>query len=372
MLANYICLENQNDLDLLLDQIDTSSLIALDTEADSMHHYDHKLCLIQMKTDAANWLLDPLASLNLKPVFGALENKTLIFHGADYDLRMLWQAYQFKPAFIEDTMIAAQLIGEKSFGLASLVEKYFKIRLVKKFQKADWSLRPLDEELRHYAILDTFFLHDLMEIFRKKLQVLGRLEWFEESCRVLPILCCQPAKPMNPEPWRIKGTSRMKPLELAVFKSLWNWREFIAKSKDKAPYKIFIPQLMIECARRVAFYKRVDLKELPRLPRDFHSDKLDSFLNALAEGLNTPEDQRPERHKTTIRPSTLSPDPEYLETLRIHRDITAEALDIDPTLIANRQQLVGMALNRGMESKSVQVNSVLMNWQFNLFRDVLS
>ena len=103
--------------------------VAVDTEADSLHAYPEKVCLIQISTVLGDKLVDPLARVNLAPLFEALSGHELIMHGADYDLRLLRKHHEFVPSGIFDTMLAARLLGLRQFGLSHLVENYLGVKL---------------------------------------------------------------------------------------------------------------------------------------------------------------------------------------------------------------------------------------------------
>ena len=120
-----------------LPALNSATWLALDTEADSLHAYPEKLCLIQISTAAGDRLIDPLARVNLDLLFAALSRHDLIMHGADYDLRLLHKHRGFVPRAIFDTMLAARLLGERQFGLGSLAEKFLGVKLDKASQKAD-------------------------------------------------------------------------------------------------------------------------------------------------------------------------------------------------------------------------------------------
>ena len=96
----------------------SAAWLALDTEADSLHAYPEKVCLIQISTTTGDRLVDPLAKMSLGPLLDALAGRELIMHGADYDLRLFRKHHEFSPRAIFDTMIAARLLGERQFGLS--------------------------------------------------------------------------------------------------------------------------------------------------------------------------------------------------------------------------------------------------------------
>ena len=224
----YLGLDVVDTLDKLaelLPKLEAADWIAIDTEADSLHAYPEKLCLIQVSFEGADEIIDPLAGVDLAPLWAVLGKHELIFHGADYDLRLLRKGYAFVPSAIFDTMIAARLVGAKEFGLSNLVSKYLGITLEKGPQKANWARRPLTERMETYARNDTRYLKPLTDILRQQLVEKGRVEWQQESCASLIADCAQ-FRPVDPDMmWRVKGSHQLNPRGLAVVRELWHWRE---------------------------------------------------------------------------------------------------------------------------------------------------
>ena len=157
--ANYSLINNAESLARLTDALLGVRRVGLDTEADSLHHYFEKVCLIQLSFSGTNYIIDPLAGFSLSGFLEVLAQKELVLQGADYDLRMLKRSYEFRPlAPVFDTMLAAQALGYEKIGLAVLVERSCGVLLSKEGQKADWSRRPLSEKLLRYASDDTKYL----------------------------------------------------------------------------------------------------------------------------------------------------------------------------------------------------------------------
>jgi ribonuclease D len=208
----------------VLPALNSATWLALDTEADSLHAYPEKVCLIQISTAAGDRLIDPLARVNLDPLFAALGRHDLIMHGADYDLRLLHRHHEFVPRTIFDTMLAARLLGERQFGLGSLVEKFLGVTLDKGPQKADWARRPLTERMETYARNDTRHLKPLAERLKHELQQKSRLDWHAESCARLIADCSQPPVMDDDSVWRVKGSHALGRPALAVLRELWQLR----------------------------------------------------------------------------------------------------------------------------------------------------
>jgi len=161
--------------------------IAVDLEMDSLHHYREKVCLVQVSTREQSWLIDPLALESLTPLAGPLANPEIVvvMHGSDYDIRSMHRDFGLEVTNLFDTMIAARFLGIAEFGLAALLRARFGIELNKKYQKADWSKRPLSREMCAYATADTSDLLALCDQLRAELVNKGRLEWLEEECRLV-------------------------------------------------------------------------------------------------------------------------------------------------------------------------------------------
>ena len=180
--------------------------MAVDTEADSLHHYFEKVCLLQLSLQGRTYLVDPLADIPMEPLLKALAVKKLVFHGAEYDLRMLMAGYHFRPqGEVFDTMLAAQLVEGRACSLVTLAEKYLGVELTKQGQRSDWSRRPLTEAQLRYACNDTRHLEAIADHLQGELRRLDRLEWHRESCRRMVKATGQEKTPGDPERvWRIK------------------------------------------------------------------------------------------------------------------------------------------------------------------------
>src|SRR5260221_3369594 len=170
--------------------------VAVDTEADSLHAYPEKVCLIQISTAQGDELIDPLANISLDPLLDALSGHDLIMHGADYDLRLLLKHHKFVPSGIFDTMLAARLLGLRQFSLSFLVEHYLGVKLEKGAQKANWAMRPLTERMERYARNDTHYLKPLSDKLKAELEAKGRLDWHQEMCASL-VMDCTADRPLN-------------------------------------------------------------------------------------------------------------------------------------------------------------------------------
>lgn len=311
--------------------------IALDTEADSLHCYFEKLCLIQISIPGHDVLVDPLAGLDLQPLFSELQNHEVIIQGLDYDLRLLRRVGMEEVAGVFDTMIAARLIGIREFSLAALLQRYFGVELVKGSQKANWARRPLSPKMAEYAVNDTRYLDPLAQKLEEGLIQLGRLDWFHQSVEKA-ISATRVQRERDTEmAWRITGSGDLRGLAAALMRELWRWRDAEARQLDRPAFHIMRNDLLIDAARRFSTGERVEIQHLS-------GGRRRRFYEAADRALALPEGEWP-RFVRTFRPRPTPEQEERFYAYRKHRDKVAEELDIDPSLIAPKIVLDALAAN---------------------------
>jgi ribonuclease D len=348
-------IDTEQKLAAFLPQLHAASWVAVDTEADSLHAYPEKVCLIQISTVVGDVLVDPLSKINLDPMLDALSGHELIMHGADYDLRLLEKHHKFTPSAIFDTMLASRLIGEMQFGYSTLVEKFLSVKLEKGPQKANWALRPLTERMETYARNDTHFLKPLADQLRAALETKGRLAWHQESCARLIAECTQPQPVDMDSVWRIKGSHLLGRPALGVLRELWQWRETEAIAANRPPFFVMSHDALVDVAAATATQRPID----PLLPRNMSERRRAGITKAIANGVGISGDQLPKILQRTNHRPTEAERKRFLE-LQKRRDAHAHELGIDPTLIASRGTLSDLA--RSWEKYSGE----LMNWQREL------
>lgn len=331
--------------------------MAVDTEADSLHAYPEKVCLIQISTASGDQLVDPLAGFDLAPLLGALSGHELIMHGADYDLRLLLKHHQFVPSSIFDTMLAARLLGERQFGYSNLVEKFLGVKLEKGPQKANWALRPLTERMDKYARNDTRYLRALEEQLKPALESKGRLAWHQECCASLVNECSQPRSPDVDGIWRTKGSHQLGRTGLAVLRELWHWREQEAINANRPPFFVLSPEVMVDIAAAAATQRSFE----SLLPRHLSERRRLGISKAVKEGLSVTPDKLPRLRERARHRPTETERRRYLEFQK-RRDKRAAELSIDPTIIASRATLALLARNESGHEQE------LMQWQRELLR----
>lgn len=328
--------------------------LAIDTEADSLHSYPDRLCLLQISHPGEDALVDTLARLDLAPLLEVLARHELILHGGDYDLRLLRRDLGFIPTTVFDTMSAARLVGCQEFGLNNLLRTLLGVTLDKGSQKANWARRPLTERMATYARNDTHYLKPLADRLRADLHARERVEWHRQCCAQLVSECARLNLPDPERVWRLGGSQRLDRRGLGVLRELWLWREAEALLWHRPPFFILSHDLLVALAEHAANNEPCD----PLLPPHLHYPRRAGLKAAIKRGLELPAERLPQRLKhTSVRLTDGAR--RKLDQLRKHRDRRARDLELDPALIASRPDLVQVAVN----PDHVQC---LMPWQRDL------
>lgn len=347
-------IDTQEKLGLLLPGLRAARWIAVDTEADSLHAYPEKLCLMQISIEGLDVLLDTLAAVDLSPALEVFREHELILHGSDYDLRLLRRTFNFTPRRIFDTMLAARLLGHNQIGLQSLVKHLLGVTLEKGPQKADWGQRPLTPRMEAYARNDTHFLKPLSDILRAELKTSGRLEWHRECCARFISDSAVVAQPDSDREWRVKGSHGLPPAALAVLRSIWRWREREAVAANRPPFFVLMPEAMVAISERAAnggAWEDV-------VPRRFSPRRRSSLAESIQEGLAAEPKPGPLRqHHRRLTEAQMR----RYHDLERRRNRRAGELDMDPSLIASRADLLELA--RGGDAVA---RDILMPWQRQL------
>ena len=332
----------QQQLNRLAKRLSSETTLAFDLEADSLHHYTEKVCLIQVSTTLETDLIDPLAPLDLSPLAPLLASPAIrkVFHGADYDMRSLYRDFGFEVCNLFDTMIASQFLGEKEVGLAALLKKRFGAELDKKYQKADWSKRPLSPQMIEYAMKDTSLLIKLYLQLEEELRAKGRLDWVEEESE---LVSCVRAASRGSEPlfFRFKGAAKLKPRSLAVLEELLLFRDERAKVRDIPPFRILGNEILRELAElqpRTA----ADLAGIPGLSQKLVDSFGRGILTAVAKGLSIPVEKLP-HFPVTLRVMRDRDQEERLKRLKEWREAKALELGLGVGIIANNILLEALA-----------------------------
>ena len=336
----------------LLSRVEPFNRIAVDTEADSLHSYFEKLCLLQLSFDGQDCLIDTLAGFDLAPLAAAFAEREIVLQGADFDLRLMRRSFGFIPSRVFDTVIAARLLGIREFSLAALVQQFFDVQLPKGSQKADWAQRPLPQRMAEYAMNDTHYLLPLAEKLERELVERERLDWFRESCQRAIAQASVQRERDEDEVWRIAGAGALRGRPAAILRALWHWRDREARAVDRPPFHVLQNQQLIASA--IAF----DAGEAPDF-RHFSTRRRREFLAAAKEAMQSPESEWPEKRRGVRLRPTAEMERRTAE-LRRQRDHAAAQLKIEPSFIAPRNALEAIARDES------QMEQLLVLWQRNL------
>lgn len=362
----YVYVRERAAMERLIHGIDAAERVALDTEADSLHNYFEKVCLVQLSFAGQHYLVDPLCGLDLNGLSKALADKPLILHGGDYDLRMMRASMDFRPrreAF--DTMIAAQLLGFEQIGLAALIERYFAITIGKAGQKSDWSRRPLSESQLRYAINDTRFLEELADRMHRELSARGRVEWHRESCRAMVDSTGRDHARDPENAWRIKGAGRLTRRQLAYLRELWRWRDQHARGANLPAFRVLGNPEILDLARWADSHPGVSLDQGPKLPRNIVAAQLTTLQEAIERVAGMDETAWPEplkREQDTPRNDCI----EEINSLRAACARIAQELEIAASTLAPRAALEAIARNRPRTVDEIMRTGGLLCWQAEL------
>lgn len=343
----FVFIDDPERVDPLVRALESGDAIALDCEAAGFHRYSDRLCLVQLTTaDGTDYILDPLAFDVTGVLRDPLEDPgvPLFMHGADYDMRLLDRDLGIRPRGLFDTQAAAALLGEPGLGLAALLERHLDVRLAKKFQRADWARRPLPDEMLEYAASDTRYLHELVAGLRARLEAAERLSWAEEEFRVLEAVQWDESADEDPVT-RVKGARDLPPRGVTALREALDWRDEIARTRDRAPFRVAQDQLLVE----IAGQPPADVDELSRmkgmngrLAREAGSE----LVERLARVHELPQDElvgypRPPRNGPGRPPPEVE---ELAERLKRIRNRRAEELGIDRGSLLPNATLLEIAL----------------------------
>ena len=367
--AEFVYVREPAAMESLIRHIGMAARVAVDTEADSLHNYFEKVCLIQLSLEGKHYLVDPLSDLDLSGVLEALAEKPLILHGGDYDLRMLRASTGFRPrGEVFDTMIAAQLLGIEQIGLAALIERCFAITIAKAGQKSDWSRRPLSEKQLRYAINDTRFLEPLAEHLGRELGERGRIDWRKESCRAM-VESTGRDRVRDPEQaWRIKGSGRLARRQLAYLRELWHWRDQHARRANRPPFKIFGNQQIMDLVQWLDSHPAVPLQQGPKLPRNIRDAVLRTLEEAVAQVAGMDPAQWPERRRLEHPDAPPADVTEQINALRGECARIAKELEIAAATLAPRAALAAIARSRPRTVDEIMESGGLLRWQAELIQ----
>ena len=319
------------------DQLNSSSVLAIDTEFVRERTYYHKLGLIQVSDGAHCAAIDPIHISNLEPFLNLVRNQNTIkvFHAARQDLEILHRLCDgvIQPVF--DTQIAASVVGWGSqISFAKIVNKVLGKKIDKSETYTDWCRRPLSERQIEYALDDVRLLFPVYESLKKVLKRLNREEWLQGEFIQLEDPNNFKAPNLEKLYMRIKNIRTLAPKNFAIICELAQWREKEAQVRDCLAKNIVRDESLLELARKAP----IGSEGLSRI-RGLHKNEITrskkNILAAIQRGLNLPLDQIPKLPEFEIYKAP----PGIEEMLSALVQIRAEKLKIEPSVLADRKKI---------------------------------
>jgi len=343
-------IDTQDALDALTDQLREQDVIAVDCEMDSMYAYGTSLCLVQLGWSDREAILDGLVNLD-RSRLGALfadSRKVKIFHGGENDIGLMRSHWGFDFNNTFDTMAASQILGHKGVGLAAALERHFDVKISKKFQKADWRIRPLPKDQADYARIDVRYLIELRECLLAELEELERVEEAEsEFARIARANIAD--KPFDPDNWaRVKGGNQLSNEERGLLREIYVARDTISRRLNRAPYRVLHDSAIVELAKRRPKTQR-ECKSVHGVSRHLSSKDAETLLGAVRRGIELGEIPLPAhkgRRKVWERKDDkkLTPEQEVLfDSLRKWRVKRAAGRGVDVARVATTRMLMLIA-----------------------------
>jgi ribonuclease D len=265
--------------------------------------------------------------------------------------------------------VAAELINEPGLSLAALLEKHLGVKVDKRYQRADWSARPLTPAMLSYAAGDTAHLIELRDLMAERLTAAGRMAWaleeFEELTRVR-----WTTDPDREPGWlRIKGAKALSPRELAILRELHRWRQEVAERTDRAEFRIMGNEALLAIAstapdtpEKLGAIKGVGKETAERRSR--------AILGAVRKGQRLPEKDLPKVDRAPRR--QREPEVEArLARLKAARGTITNRLELAPGVVCPNSVLETIARQIPSTLDALSQIPGIRRWQVSTFGDEL-
>lgn len=341
--------------------------LAIDLEANSMFAYRERACLIQISTATTDYILDPLADLDLSPLGEIIADPAVekIFHAAEYDLILMGRDYGWQLTNLFDTMWAARILGYQQIGLANLLDKYFGLHISKRFQKANWCHRPLSAGELAYAQKDTHYLPALRDRLAAELDARGHTaeaaEIFAEQTHVR-----LPDNGFDPDGfWHINGAYDLAPAQQGLLKALYLFREREAKRRDTPHFKVLSDRTLLELAT-TAPTRTADLGRIHGMSEGQQQRYGRNILHIIAEAADAPPPQPPKR-QPRLPEAVLN----RYDLLHRWRKARAQARGVESDVVMSRDSLWAIAKANPRTLDELQALNTLGPWRLATYGDEL-
>lgn len=362
--SEIIWVDQPSALRKMVDDLARCRYVAVDTESNSLYAYQEQVCLIQFSTGDQDYLVDPLAIRDLsslEPLFSSPDIEK-IFHAAEYDIICLKRDFGFSFANIFDTMLAGRILKFDQIGLAAMLETEYGIVLDKRFQRANWAERPLSEEQKAYARLDTHYLIDLRGRLYDALQEKGLVDLAREDFDRMTRVRATTLEDDSAHFWKLAYKQNMDQKQLTVLYELYQYRDRVARSRNRPVFKILGDKTLLEIADKLPADREALLKTFGMNQRmvSMHGGEI---LAAVKRGLTGKPPQRPIRRQPNGRYINLH------EALRMWRKVTAQKLGIESDVVLPRDVMETIAKENPLDRKALKAVMSELPWRFEEYAD---
>lgn len=212
-----------------------ADVVGVDVERSDGERYFRSAALVQVGVHGCCVILDAEALADLPELGHFLADRLAVLHAIENDVDPL-DAAGVTLGPVADTAVAASLLGLPT-GLGPLLADVVGIAITsekERFQRADWSVRPLPEDMVAYAAGDVVHLPALWRELARRLAERDRTAWYEQE-----LDATLDAVRSDRRSWqRTKGAGRLDGHGRAVLRELWEAREAIGRSEDVAPQRV--------------------------------------------------------------------------------------------------------------------------------------
>lgn len=363
----YVHVRDLSEAEGLARDLRASRRFALDCEAAGFHRYSDRLCLLQITTAQATYIVDPLSFDPSELLRAPLEDPEveIVMHGADFDLRLLDRDLGIQLRGLFDTQVAAAMLGESALGLQALLEGRLTVSLSKKYQRADWAERPLIDGMLDYAADDTRYLLPLADLLVQDLERADRTAWAKEECESLEASAVastddEPEDPVT----RVKGARDLSPREVTALREALVWRDRLARERDRATFRIVGDQPLLEAVVTRPLDTR-ELAEIKGFPKGMARGEGEELLDRFDKVAQLPDAELipyPKNHRRG--PGRPPPEVEELaDRLKAVRNRRAEALGLDRGMLLPNAALIAIAIASPQDLEAMARVEGVRRWQ---------
>ena len=351
---------DQNTLNDFYNKCKIEKVLAVDTEFIRDSTYYPSLCLIQIAGINFAAAIDPLAKLDMSPIWELLLNKNIlkVFHAGRQDIEIFFGLMGEIPTPIYDTQIAAMFCGlGDQVSYESLVNNFLGLSVNKEHQFTNWLQRPLSKNQINYAISDVTHLINIFPLIRKAIKDNNREEWVTKELEHLSKKELYQVK--ADEVWKKIKLKNSNPQMLNLLKYLAYWRENECKKRNIPRNRLIRDDVLIN----ISFSKPKTISELKKIraiPKNLSNDDFSQILEVIDKA------QKVKREEWPLISTSTSPQisKSSLELLKILLKYCSEENGLAEKVIANTDDLKSILEGQKKNMK------VFTGWRNKIFGEM--